>query len=118
VQAVFALRVCVHAYVPLTGCDPCVPQRTKVAWARKGREAEATYGNGYLRLLPALGAEARPQRLVSDAHLMTLHAVLDAHDATYRHKKLRRAYGSFLAACAAGGLHELSQRTFYTEAHR
>jgi hypothetical protein len=104
--------------VLLTACDPRVPRRTKFDWAKKWREAEATYGNGYLGLLPALGVDVQPRRLVTDAHLAVLRTVLDEHYATYRNKKLRRAYGPFLLACTTQGLHEVGQRTFYTEAHR
>jgi len=103
---------------PLSACDPRVPRRTRFAWAKKWREAEATYGNGYLGLLPSVKGRIRQRRLVTDDHIALLHAVLDDHYATYRHKKLRRAYGPFLAACAAQGLYEVSERTFYAEANR
>ena len=104
--------------VPLSACAPGIPRRTKFAWARKWREAEATYGNGYLGLLPLARGRPHRRQLVTDAHIAVLHTILDEHYATYRHKKLRRAYSPFLTACAAEGLYDVSQRTFYTEAHR
>jgi transposase InsO family protein len=104
--------------MPLSACDPGVPLRTKFAWAKKWREAEATYGNGYLGLLPLTKGRPRRRQLVTEDHLAVLHTILDEHYATYRHKKLLRAYSPFLTACAAQGLYEVSQRTFYTEAGR
>lgn len=104
--------------VPLSACAPEIPRRTKFAWAKQWREAEATDGNGYLGLLPLARGRPHRRQLVTEDHLAVLHSILDEHYATYRHKKLRRAYGPFLAACAARGLYDVSQRTFYTEAAR
>ncbi|MBV9279858.1 MAG: DDE-type integrase/transposase/recombinase, partial [Chloroflexi bacterium] len=112
------IRPHVEDDLPLSACDPGVPPRTKFAWARKWREAEATHGNGYLGLLPLARGRPHRRQLVTEDHLAVLHSILDEHYATYRHKKLRRAYGPFLTACAARGLYEVSQRTFYTEAGR
>lgn len=112
------LRPYLEEGTPLTACAPSVPRRTKFAWAKKWRESETAYGNGYLGLLPAAMGRAHQRGLVTDAHIAVLHAVLEEHFATYRNKKLRRAYGPFLDACAAQGLHEVGQRTFYTETHR
>jgi hypothetical protein len=112
------IRPHVVDHVPLSACDSSVPLRTRFAWAKKWREAEATSGNGYLGLLPSARESLSQRRLVTDDHLAVLHTILDEHYATYRHKKVRRAYGPFLTACAAKGLYDLSQRTFYTEAGR
>jgi hypothetical protein len=111
------LRPHLEDKVPLATCAPHIPRRTKFAWAQKWRHAEVTHGNGYLGLLPA-ARPAAPRRLLTAEHTTLLHTILDDHYATYRHKKLRRSYGLFLAACAAQGLYELSERTFYTEARR
>lgn len=104
--------------IPLSACDPGISLRTKFAWAKKWREAEAVYGNGYLGLLSLTREQPYQRRLVTDDHIAILHTILDEHYATYRNKKLRRAYGPFLAACTAKGLYDVSQRTFYIEAGR
>jgi putative transposase len=113
-----AIKPHVEEGVPLSVCDPRIPARTKRDWTRKWRAAAATYGQGYLGLLPRAGNRARRRLLVTEAHIATLHTVLDDHYATYKNKKLGRALGPFLAACAARGLDDVSPRTFYTEAHR
>ncbi len=113
-----AIKSHIEEHVPLAACAPQVPERTKFDWAKKWRAAEALYGHGYLGLLPRAGNRTRRRHLLTDAHLATLHLVLDEHYATHKNKKLRRAFGPFLTACATRGLYEVSQRTFYTEAHR
>jgi transposase InsO family protein len=95
-----------------------IARRTAFRWIKRWRDAEATHGNGYLGLLPASRCPHAPHRLLTETHLALLHTILDQHYATYRHKKLRRSYGPFLLACGEQGLHEVSERTFYTEAHR
>jgi transposase InsO family protein len=104
--------------MPLSMCDPRVPERTKRDWARRWRAATTIYGHGYLGLLPRAGNRAHRRLLVTEAHIATLHTVLDEHYATYKNKKLSRALGPFLAACTARGLCALSPRTFYLEARR
>jgi transposase InsO family protein len=113
-----AIRPYLEDHVPLGTCAPHIPQRTKFLWAKRWREAEAAVGNGYIGLLPARRPNTMPRRLLTDAHLAVLHTILDDHYATYRNKKLRRSYGAFLAACGTKGLYEVSERTFYTQAHR
>lgn len=113
-----AIKSHIEDDVPLAACDPCIPERTKFDWARRWREAAVRYGHGYLGLLPRAGNRARRRRLVTDAHSAALHLVLNDHYVTYKNKKLRRAFGPFLAACTAQGLYEIGQRTFYAEAQR
>ncbi len=104
--------------LPLALCAPQIPQRTKFLWAKRWREAEVAAGNGYVGLLPTPRPRTMPHRILTEAHLAVLQTVLDDHYATYRNKKLRRSYGTFLAACGAQGLAEVSERTFYVQAQR
>ncbi len=101
----------------LDACGDGVSRRTRFAWARKWRAAEECYGHGYLGLLPAT-QQQRPRRALTEEHLVVLRQVLETHYATYRHKCLRRAFGPFLAGCVERGLSAVSERTFYTAAHR
>jgi putative transposase len=105
------------AGLSLDSCGPGIPRSTKFAWAKRWRDAEKRYGHGYLGLLDRPRAP-QPHRVLSEAMVALLHAILDAHYATYQHKKKRRAFEAFLHACSAAGYPEIGERTFYREAAR
>ena len=112
------LRPHLEEGVRLEDCPGDVARSTKFAWAKRWREAEQLYGQGYLGLLDQTLLATRRRRVLSEQLERLLRSTLEEHYATYRHKRKRRAYGAFLAACQEAGLPEIGHSTFYVEAGR
>ena len=103
---------------PLEECGGNVSRSTKFAWAKRWREAEQRYGHGYLGLFDQRALATKCRRAMLPELEQLLRRILEEHYATYRHKRKRRAYDAFLAACQTAGLPEIGHSTFYTEAGR
>jgi putative transposase len=94
-----------------------VPARTRRRWQQWYREAETTYGNGFLGLLPQYH-NCGGNRKISSEVIDLIHQVLETHYDTVRHAPKRGAYGEYLKCSEERTLKPVSQWTFYLEAQR
>ncbi len=94
-----------------------VPARTRRRWQQWYREAEVTYGNGFLGLLPQYH-NCGGNRKISAAVIDLIHQVLETHYDTVRRAPKRGAYGEYLKCSEERALGPVSQWTFYLEAQR
>jgi hypothetical protein len=72
-----------------------VPLRTKYHWQHLDREAEVTYGSGFIGLLPRY-QECGGTRKLDPAIIALMEAVLRSHYDTVARKLKRGAYGEYL----------------------
>jgi len=94
-----------------------VPARTRRYWQQLYREAETTYGNGFLGLLPQYH-KCGGNRKISSETIALIHQVLETHYDTVRRSPKRGAYGEYLKCSEEHALKPVSQWTFYLEAQR
>jgi putative transposase len=94
-----------------------VPARTRRRWQQWYREAETTYGNGFLGLLPRYH-NCGGNRKISSEVIDLIHQVLETHYDTVRRAPKRGAYGEYLKCSEERTLKPVSQWTFYLEAQR
>ncbi len=94
-----------------------VPARTRRYWQQLYREAETTYGNGFLGLLPQYH-NCGGNRKISSEVIDLIHQVLETHYDTVRRAPKRGAYGEYLKCSEERALKPVSQWTFYLEAQR
>src|SRR5713226_2963114 len=94
-----------------------VPARTRRYWLQLYREAETTYGNGFLGLLPQYH-KCGGNRKISSETIALIHQVLETHYDTIRRAPKRGAYGEYLKCSGEHTLKPVSQWTFYLEAQR
>jgi putative transposase len=93
-----------------------IPARTKRLWRQLYREAEVSYGSGYIGLLPHF--TKRGARKMSEAAVALIEGVLTTHYDTVTRKPKRGAYGEYVAQSKEKHLPTVSQRTFYEQAKR
>ncbi|MGB7847650.1 MAG: Mu transposase C-terminal domain-containing protein, partial [Candidatus Acidiferrum sp.] len=94
-----------------------IPARTRRYWQQLYREAETTYGNGFLGLLPQYH-KCGGNRQISSEAIALIHQVLETHYDTVRRAPKRGAYGEYLKCSEEHALGPVSQWTFYLEAQR
>ncbi len=94
-----------------------VPARTRRRWHQWYREAETSYGNGFLGLLPQYH-NCGGNRKISSEVIDLIHQVLETHYDTVRRAPKRGAYGEYLKCSEERALGPVSQWTFYLEAQR
>ena len=95
-----------------------VPARTLRLWVRRFQEAESTYGNGYIGLLPRTARSGNRTRRPDRAALELLESCLaDAFEQPTR-PPARAVYRAYCRACTERGMAALSERTFYRCLHR
>src|SRR6266487_1999780 len=94
-----------------------VPARTRRYWQQLYREAEVTYGKGFLGLLPQYH-NCGGNRKISAEVIDLIHQVLETHYDTVRRAPKRGAYGEYLKCSEERALGPVSQWTFYLEARR
>ncbi len=94
-----------------------VPARTRRRWQQWYREAETTYGNGFLGLLPQYH-NCGGNRKIAGEVIDLIHQVLETHYDTVRRAPKRGAYGEYLKCSEERALKPVSQWTFYLEAQR
>src|SRR5216684_1239273 len=94
-----------------------VPARTRRRWQQWYREAETTYGNGFLGLLPQYH-NCGGNRKISAEVIDLIHQVLETHYDTIRRAPKRGAYGEYLKCSEERALKPVSQWTFYLESKR
>jgi len=94
-----------------------IPARTRRYWQQLYREAETTYGNGFLGLLPQYH-KCGGNRQISSEAIALIHQVLETHYDTVRRSPKRGAYGEYLKCSEERTLKPVSQWPFYLEAQR
>jgi len=94
-----------------------IPARTKRHWQRLYRDAEITYGSGYIGLLPHFTSRGSIRKIAAEV-IALLETVLTENYDTVTRKPKRGAYGEYLTRSQEKKLPSVSQRTFYTQAKR
>ncbi len=92
-----------------------VPEKTKRTWRQWYREAEISYGNGLIGLIPDYSKCGRKGNL--EARKL-IDEILEIHYNTVTRKPKRGAYGAYLTLCEERGVASVSPRAFYTETQR
>jgi putative transposase len=94
-----------------------VPERTRQYWQQQYREAEVTYGSGFIGLLPRYH-QCGGNRKIAPSTIALIHQVLETHYDTVRRSPKRGAYGEYLKRAEEEALKPVSQWTFYLESKR
>jgi putative transposase len=89
-----------------------VPARTLRSWAERFREAEATYGVGFVGLLPRTARSGNRMKASQEA-LGLLDTYIAEHFEQPTQPHARAVYRLYCQQCAHRGLSTLSERTFY-----
>ncbi|MDZ8264342.1 transposase family protein, partial [Nostoc sp. ChiQUE01b] len=91
-----------------------IPQSTLSRWVKQFREAEATFGCGYVGLLPRTNNRGnRLPKAPTDASVL-LDKFITEHFETPRQAPAASVYRAYTRACERANIPPLSQRTFYT----
>ena len=99
---------------------PPTPSSTVRRWRIQYRQAEATYGSGYIGLLPSNYAKGNRSSKLDESVRDFMVKFIEEHYETLKHRRQLRVYNSLVAACEAHEpkLNPPSSRTFYTEIKR
>ncbi len=103
--------------VQLTAHIATIPERTKRRWRQRYREAEITYGSGYIGLLPHFTSRGGTRKASAEV-VALIEEVLRTHYDTLTRKPKRGAYGEYIIQSKKKHLPTVSQRTFYEQAKR
>ncbi|MEH1833279.1 MAG: transposase family protein [Nostoc sp.] len=91
-----------------------IPQSTLSRWVKQFREASATFGCGYVGLLPRTNNRGnRLPKAPTDASVL-LDKFITEHFETPRQAPAASVYRAYTRACERANIPPLSQRTFYT----
>ncbi|MCC5642581.1 transposase family protein [Nostoc sp. CHAB 5824] len=91
-----------------------IKPRTLRRWVQQFREAETSYGCGYVGLLPRISSRGnRPPEAPTDASIL-LDKFITEHFETPRQAPAASVYRAYTRACSRANIPPLSQRTFYT----
>jgi len=99
----------------LTAKRAAVPERTKRYWKQLYREAETTYGNGFVGLLPGYSACGGNRKLAPEGSNL-IEEVLKTHYDTVKRSLKRGAYGEYVLQSQERHLKPACQSTFYEHA--
>jgi len=88
-------------------------ERTLRSWAARFHEAEASYGNGYVGLLPRTARSGNRKPRVDLSSQELLDTFLQEHFETPTQPHARSVYHAYHRECIARQLPILSERTFY-----
>ena len=94
-----------------------IPARTKRLWRHLYREAEISYGSGYIGLLPHFTNRGSTRKMNPEV-VALIEEVLKTHYDTLTRKPKRGAYGEYVTQSREKNLPTISQRTFYAQAKR
>jgi putative transposase len=94
-----------------------IPARTKRLWRQLYREAEITYGSGYIGLLPHFTKRGGTRKVNAEV-VALIEEILITHYDTVTRKPKRGAYGEYVTQSKEKNLPTVSQRTFYEQAKR
>jgi putative transposase len=91
-----------------------IPQSTLRRWVKQFREAETTFGCGYVGLLPRTNNRGNRQPKAPKAASELLDKFITEHFETPRQAPAASVYRAYTRACARSNIQPLSERTFYT----
>jgi putative transposase len=91
-----------------------IPQSTLSRWVKQFREAEATFGCGYVGLLPRTASRGNRQPKAATDASKLLDQFITEHFETPRQAPAASVYRAYTRACEKANITPLSQRTFYT----
>jgi hypothetical protein len=106
---------------PYLGSDASpTPSSTIRRWRIQYRQAEATYGSGYIGLLPNHYAKGNRSRKLDEPVRKLIAKFIEEHYETLKHRRPWRVYQSLVLACEAHEpkLNPPSSKTFYAEIKR
>jgi putative transposase len=90
-----------------------VTERTIRRWVRAFREAQASYGSGYVGLLPQIASRGNRQPKAPEDSRLLLDTFIAEHYETSRQPTAWEVYLAYRQACEAKHIVPLSARTFY-----
>ena len=96
---------------------PAIPARTKRLWRQLYREAEISYGSGYIGLLPHFTNRGGARKMNAEVARL-IEEVLTTHYDTATRTPKRGAYGEYVTQSKEKNLPTVSQRSFYARARR
>lgn len=89
-----------------------VTDRTIRNWAKKYRDAEELYGNGYIGLLPSIGGRGNwKPKLPAETHNLMKEMIKESYK-TSKLKTAKEVYGELLNKCAESNIVVPSYQTF------
>ncbi len=91
-----------------------IPQSTLSRWVKQFREAEASFGCGYVGLLPRTASRGNRQPKAPTDASKLLDQFITEHFETPRQAPAASVYRAYTRACERANIPPLSQRTFYT----
>jgi putative transposase len=115
-----ARYACVQAYQQRRSpsyAGTTVPGRTLRLWGARFKAAEATYGTGYVGLLPQTARCGHRTRTAGGAALELLETCLTELFEQPTQPHARAVSRAYHRACAEQGMPALSERTFYRRLH-
>ena len=92
--------------------DESVPARTFYRWVRSWRQAEQTYGYGYLGLLPRSTKKGNRQSKLPDLTYQLMAEYVANDYETHKQKGKRTVYGALVNACEQQNTAVPSYKTF------
>lgn len=95
-----------------------VPPRTLRLWAAQYRAAEASYGAGYIGLLPQIGKRGNRGSKLPDNTRTVLVEFIEREYETLKQKTKYAAYAALLQACSERSVVAPSYKTFSREVKR
>ena len=112
-------RVANHRYTIirpcLQGCSPKeakLPSRTVRRWLKKWRDAEQTYGCGYLGLLPREQGKGNRKRKLPENIISLMEEFIANDYETLKQKPKYEVYGALVRACEKRGIAPPSYKSF------
>jgi putative transposase len=91
-----------------------IPQSTLGRWVKQFREAIATFGCGYVGLLPRTNNRGNRQPKAPLEASELLNKFISEHFETPRQTPAASVYRAYTRACLTSNIQPLSERTFYT----
>lgn len=109
------LEIATQRYQALhtTTTTSAVPARTLRSWAARFHEAEATYGVGFVGLLPRTSRSGNRTPKTPQETLALLDTCIAEHFEQPTQPHARTVYRLYCQQCIQHGLSALSERTFY-----
>lgn len=93
-----------------------VPERTIRMWKAHYREAEQSFGCGYVGLLPKIHQRGNRQPRYTEQTITILHEFIEHEYEQHKQKNKREVYGEFVNFCRDKGLSTIpSYKTFVAQ---
>jgi putative transposase len=89
-----------------------VPYRTLHDWEEKWKEAERTYGHGYIGLISKYQRSGNTQHVLPEETHQAMSEFIQNDYETNRQKPKMHSWGQFVAHCQANGIHPPSYKTY------